>query len=103
MHVGLGEGRPSAGYQPQGKEFSGAATVNMAHGEYLAAMLDGPECLLAFDGVRMTDFFLGDPRREGERLVLDRGAVWKKQVLPSNFVVDYLWVWYGTRSMPMRA
>ena len=97
VHVGLGGpglGRPtqclpSAGYQPQGREFTGAATVNMAHGEYLAAMLDGPDCLLAFDGVRMTDFFLGDSRREGDSLVLDRGAVWKKQMLPSNFVVDY--------------
>ena len=94
VHVGLGGGRPSqplpgSDYQPKGKEFTGAVTVNMAHGEYLAAMLDGPDCLLAFDGVRMTDFFLGDPRREGDRLVLDRGAVWKKQVLPSNFVVDY--------------
>lgn len=94
VHVGLGEGRPtdalpSAGYRPQGKEFTGSATVNMAHAEYLAAMLDGPQCLLAFDGVRMTDFFLGDPRREGDTLVLDRGAVWKKQMLPSNFVVDY--------------
>lgn len=94
VHVGLGNSRPSgappsATYQPRGKEFAGSATVNMAHGEYLAAMLDGPECLLAFDGVRMTDFFLGDPRREGERMVLDRGAVWKKQVLPSAFVIDY--------------
>jgi hypothetical protein len=94
VHVGLGTSRPaealpSAGYRPRGKEFTGAATINMAHAEYLAAMLDGPDCLLAFDGVRMTDFFLGDPRREGEHLVLDRGAVWKSQVLPSNFVVDY--------------
>lgn len=94
VHVGLGEGRPAdalpgAGYRPQGKEFTGSATVSAAHGEYLAAMLDGPECLLAFDGVRMTDFFLGDPRREGDRLVLERGAVWKSQMLPSNFVVDY--------------
>ncbi|MDB5886927.1 MAG: rieske [2Fe-2S] domain protein [Polaromonas sp.] len=97
VHVGLGglersrptQGLSSAGYQPQGREFTGAATVNMAHGEYLAAMLDGPDCLLAFDGVRMTDFFLGDARREGGALVLDRGAVWKNQMLPSNFVVDY--------------
>jgi nitrite reductase/ring-hydroxylating ferredoxin subunit len=97
VHVWLGEGAPSplnsilpsAAYQPQGLEFTGSATVNMAHAEYLRAMLDGPDCLLAFDSVRMTDFFLGDPRQEGDWLVLDRGAVWQNRRLPSNFVVDY--------------
>ena len=94
VHVWLGEGAPgpvlpSAAYQPQGLESTGSATVNMAHGEYLRAMLDGPECLLAFDAVRMTDFFLGDPRQESDWLVLDRGAVWQNRRLPSNFVVDY--------------
>lgn len=95
VHVWLGEGSPadsalpSVDYQPQGTEFSGAAVVNIAHDEYLAAMLDGPECLLGFDSVRMTDFFLGDPRFEAGRLVVDRGAVWKKGMLPPAFVTDH--------------
>lgn len=94
IHVWLAAGAPdtpvpSADYLPTSAEFTGSATVNMAHAEYLAAMLDGPECLLAFDAVRITDFFLGDARQEGDRMVLDRGAVWKRQWQPSQFVIDY--------------
>lgn len=96
VHVWLGEGEPdidaelpSADYLSKGREYTGSAIVNMVHEEYLAAMLDGPQCLLGFEGVRMTDFFLGDPRRENDRLVLDRGAVWSTQILPSQFVIDY--------------
>ena len=95
VHVWLGEDSagdtplPALDYQPQGTEFSGAAVVNIAHDEYLAAMLDGPECLLEFGSVRMTDFFFGDPRVEAGRLVVDRGAVWKTQLLPPAFVVDH--------------
>ncbi|WP_297844116.1 Rieske 2Fe-2S domain-containing protein [Pseudomonas sp.] len=94
VHVWLGEGDPcgelpSADYCPKGREYTGSTIVNMTHDQYLAAMLDGPECLLDFQSVRMTDFFLGDPRPENGRLVLDRGAVWTTQILPSNFVIDY--------------
>ncbi|SFU07975.1 Rieske 2Fe-2S domain-containing protein [Paraburkholderia aspalathi] len=95
VHVWLGEGSPvdsplpGVDYQPQGTEFSGAAVVNIAHDEYLAAMLDGPECLLEFGSVRMTDFFLGDPRVEAGRLVVDRGAMWKTRMLPPAFVIDH--------------
>lgn len=94
VYVWQGAGEPiplSSGedYLPQGLEFTGAATVNMAHDEYQRCMLDGPECLLAFDGVKITDFFLGDPRQEEGWMVLDRGAVWQKRMLPSAFVTDY--------------
>jgi nitrite reductase/ring-hydroxylating ferredoxin subunit len=94
VHVWLGEGAPqgelpSSDYQPGGREFTGATVVNMNHDQYLAAMLDGPQCLLGFSHVRMTDFFLGDLRHEQGRMVLERGAVWSTQFLPSQFVVDY--------------
>ncbi|WP_313053487.1 Rieske 2Fe-2S domain-containing protein [Pseudomonas lopnurensis] len=94
VHVWLGEGEPqgtlpSTGYQPVGREYSGSAIASVPHDEYLAVMLDGPDCLLEFAHVRMTDFFLGDPREEEGCLVLDRGAVWSTQVLPSQFVIDY--------------
>ncbi|MNO89306.1 hypothetical protein D3C76_807850 [compost metagenome] len=90
----LGEGTPhgelpSSDYKPSGREFTGATIVNMNHDQYLAAMLDGPQCLLGFSHVRMTDFFLGDLRSEQGRMVLERGAVWSTQFLPSQFVVDY--------------
>ena len=94
VHVWLGEGTPhdelpSNDYHPSGREFTGATIVNMYHDQYLAAMLDGPQCLLGFSHVRMTDFFLGDLRSEQGRMVLERGAVWSTQFLPSQFVVDY--------------
>ena len=94
VHVWLGEGAPhgelpSSDYQPSGREFTGSTIVNMSHDQYLDAMLDGPECLLSFPHVRLTDFFLGDLRREQGRAVLERGAVWTTQILPSQFVVDY--------------
>ncbi|GLK91104.1 Rieske 2Fe-2S domain-containing protein [Pseudomonas turukhanskensis] len=94
VHVWLGEGvpdidLPTDDYRPVGQQFTGSTIVNMSHEQYLAAMLDGPECLLNFAHVRMTDFFLGDVRKEHGRLVLERGAVWTTQILPSNFVVDY--------------
>ncbi|WP_448646225.1 Rieske 2Fe-2S domain-containing protein [Pseudomonas mohnii] len=94
VHVWLGEGTPhgelpSSDYKPNGREFTGATIVNMDHDQYLAAMLDGPQCLLEFSHVRMSDFFLGDLRSEQGRMVLERGAVWSTQLLPSQFVVDY--------------
>ncbi|VVQ04763.1 hypothetical protein PS914_04426 [Pseudomonas fluorescens] len=94
VHVWSGEGKPhgelpSSDYLPIGREFTGSTIVNMSHDQYLAAMLDGPECLLGFAHVRLTDFFLGDLRSEQGRVVLERGAVWTTQLLPSQFVVDY--------------
>jgi len=94
VHVWLGEGSPdgelpAVASQPGGREFTGSAIVSISFDDYLGVMLDGPECLLGFDGVRITDFFLGDPRVEGTHLVLDRGAVWKTAMLPPAFVTDH--------------
>ncbi len=94
VHVWVGDGEPdatlpSADYSPTGREYTGSAVVSMTHDEYLAVMLDGPNCLLGFDSVQITDFFLGDPQLVNDRLVLDRGAVWSSQILPSQFVADY--------------
>ena len=95
VHVWLGAGEPgedalpSAGYRPQGGEFIGAATAAIDVDEYVRAMLDGPECLVSFDSVRITDFFLGDPWLEAGWLTVDRGAVWKTRVLPPAFVTDH--------------
>lgn len=98
VHVLLGEtassgeadaGLPAAAYRPSGREYSGTAVASIAFEDYLDVMLDGPECLLDFPGVAITDFFLGDPRRGGRHLVLDRGAVWKGKGLGPAFVRDH--------------
>jgi nitrite reductase/ring-hydroxylating ferredoxin subunit len=92
--VWLGAGAPSgelpvADYQPSGREYTGASVVSLACGDYLTAVFDGPQALLALDGVRITDFFLGDARADGDCLVLDRGAVWQGQGPEPSFVTDY--------------
>ncbi|RQH04944.1 Rieske 2Fe-2S domain-containing protein [Paraburkholderia dinghuensis] len=95
MHVWLGDGEPDDAplpglvYHPQGEEHTGASIVNVAAHEYQDAMLDGPDCLVSLDGVRMTDFFLGDARTEDGWLTVDRGAVWKTRMLPPAFVTDH--------------
>lgn len=80
---------PAAAYRAGGREYSGTAVAGIAFEEYLDVMLDGPECLLDFPGVAITDFFLGDPRRDGRHLVLDRGAVWKGKGIGPAFVRDH--------------
>lgn len=101
IHVWRGEGRPHGelpcfGHQALGPERTGVAVVGLALHDYLDVMLDGPECLLRFPGVQITDFFLGDPRRQGRHLVLDRGAVWKGKGPGPAFVRDYP-LWLRTR------
>lgn len=80
---------PGAGYSAVGREFTGSTVVAIGHDECLAVLLDGPQCLIDFDFVRITDFFLGDAQLRDGRVVLDRGAVWGNQFLPSQFVADY--------------
>lgn len=98
LHVFLGDAGcsgkpdavlPTAAYRAAGSEYSGSAVASIAFEQYLDVMLDGPECLLAFPGVLMTDFFIGDPRHDGRHLVLDRGAVWKGKGIGPAFVRDH--------------
>lgn len=80
---------PGATYRPAGREYTGSAVVPIAFDDYLDVMLDGPECLMEFPGVTITDFFLGDPRRDGRHLLLDRGAVWQGRGPGPAFVRDH--------------
>jgi phenylpropionate dioxygenase-like ring-hydroxylating dioxygenase large terminal subunit len=79
---------PSNDYAPQGREFTGSVTVNIAFHEYLAAMLDGPDCLVQTPGVQVTDFYLGDWRREDGRLIVDRAASWAGERLAPEFQTE---------------
>ena len=93
VHVWLGQGDPiedlpSAGYRPEGLEFTGSTIVGLAEADYHDVLLDGPEHLVAIDQVRVTDFFLGDPRLVGDSLVLDRGASWASDK-EGSFVADF--------------
>jgi hypothetical protein len=79
----------AAPFSPEGREYTGTAVASIGFDQYLDVMLDGPECLLEFPGVLMTDFFLGEPIRDGGHLVLDRGAMWKGRGLGPAFVSDH--------------
>jgi nitrite reductase/ring-hydroxylating ferredoxin subunit len=94
IHVFAGEGEPHGAlpavpYSPTAREYTGTAVASIAFEQYLDVMLDGPECLLEFPGVLITDFFLGDPRRDGAHLVQERGAMWKGKGLGPAFVRDH--------------
>ena len=94
IQVWLGPGEPSGvlpstDYNAGPHEYFGHAVTSIARHQYLDVMLDGPQCLLAFPGVQITDFFLGDPRREDGHLVLDRGAIWQGNGPGPAFVRDH--------------
>ncbi len=94
VHVWLGDETPNNQlpanmYQARGTEITGSTVLPIAHDQYLAAMLDGTHALIQFDGIVITDFFLGDARCEGEHLVLDRGAVWKGKLPAPAFVTEH--------------
>lgn len=93
IYVWQGRGIPTAlpktPYESVGKEYTGTAVASISYAQYLDVMLDGPERLLDFPGVHITDFFLGDPTRDGDELVLDRGAVWKGKGVGPAFVRDH--------------
>jgi nitrite reductase/ring-hydroxylating ferredoxin subunit len=99
VHVWKGQGIPAhrvpaddyaraAGVE-RGVDIIGAAVAGIAHADYLDALLDGPQCLLGFAGVEISDAFLGDLRVDENHAVLDRGALWKGKGERSAFVRDH--------------
>jgi nitrite reductase/ring-hydroxylating ferredoxin subunit len=82
-------GSPCSPGSPGSDSLRGAAVVSIARDEYIAALLDGPQCLLGFAGVEITDALLGDVRIDGAHAQLDRGALWKGKGARSAFVRDH--------------
>jgi nitrite reductase/ring-hydroxylating ferredoxin subunit len=95
IHVWLGEGIASQRFPSQlyrrrdEREFCGTAVVCIPQPHYLDVMLDGPQLLLRFPGVEITDAFLGDALSDSTHMVLDRGALWKGKGERSAFVRDH--------------
>jgi hypothetical protein len=94
VHVWLGAEAPgpvlpTSLYIAAADDITGSAVVGLAHDEYMGVMLDGPEHLLGFREVIITDFYFGEPRRVGDHLRLDHGAVWRGRVLGPQFVTDH--------------
>ena len=94
IHVWRGMGTPGGrvpayDYQCGGPEYKGEAVIPISLDACRDVMLDGPQCLFEFSGVEITDFFYGDPRREGDHLRLDRGAVWRGKGQKPAFVRDF--------------
>lgn len=93
IHVWRGEGTPDESALPAcslaRRQHTGTAVASIAYEHYLDVMLDGIDRLLEFPGVLITDFYLGDPRRDGAGLMLDRGALWKGRGIGPAFVRDH--------------
>ncbi|MBR9909213.1 MAG: Rieske 2Fe-2S domain-containing protein [Gammaproteobacteria bacterium] len=61
---------------------SGVAALGVDH--YRDLLFDGPEVVFDIPGVRFTDFYLGDVRVIGDRLVIDREAEWGLASKPAD-------------------
>lgn len=71
-------------------ELFGSANVTMGVQEYRSVLLDGPETLLAFSYVGMTDFYLGGVVEHEQSLSIDRAADWSgSDKKPSCKLLDY--------------
>lgn len=57
-------------------ELFGCSNVPMGLQEYRAALLDGPETLVQFSGVGMTDYYLGGVVEHEQSVSIDRAADW---------------------------
>lgn len=95
IHVWTGQGIPAcrlpvddhAGLEDA--HLRGTAVLPIAAADYLDILLDGPQCLLGFPGVEISDALLGDVRVQGAWAVLDRGALWQGKGERSAFVRDH--------------
>jgi nitrite reductase/ring-hydroxylating ferredoxin subunit len=75
---------------PGAAQITGSGCVSLGFEDYRAAMVDGPQALLALEGVGLTNVLLGDPRVQGGALVVDRGASWTPPgKAPPRFLPDY--------------
>lgn len=68
-------------------ECYGAGTVALDIDSYRNALIDGPQALLSFTGVRFTDFFLGDAKLEAGWVIVDREAEWGDSLAPPTIKV----------------
>lgn len=89
VNVWIGEGAPTQTLpfddeNTQGAALSGSGVVALSFPAYRTAFMDGPQALIDMTGVSFTDFFLGDPRQEGDMLVTDRGADWSRGKKPAS-------------------
>jgi hypothetical protein len=83
------EALPRLKLDGSGREFTGSVTVVIPYDEFVAALFDGPELLFDFSTVRLTEFVLGDPQMQDQRLVMERGAGWRGLHLPDRFVPEW--------------
>ncbi|MDB6062936.1 MAG: putative Rieske (2Fe-2S) protein [Verrucomicrobiaceae bacterium] len=76
-------------YASPKKIFSGRHTVGLAHAEFIAALMDGPQLLLDCAGIRISDTLIADPHLEDGWLVMERAAFWLGQTQFDGFVREY--------------
>jgi len=66
-------------YSPGSREFYGRVTLGVGVDHFIAALMDGPQLLLAASGVKLTGDVVADPYLDNGKLVTRRAAVWRGQ------------------------
>jgi nitrite reductase/ring-hydroxylating ferredoxin subunit len=82
---------PAALYapQPQQRIVAGRHMVGLRHGDYVAALMDGPHLLLKCSGIRIAETMVIDPHWEDGWLIMERAAFWLGQSTFDAFVREY--------------
>ena len=68
---------------------SGVVALALDYEEYLNALFDGPWLIFSIPGVRMTEYFHGDPHWQDGHIVLKRWCHWAGRRIDSRFTEDF--------------
>ena len=68
---------------------SGTTQVALDHAQYLAALFDAPELLIAIRGVRFTPYLMSELVEQQGKLVLERSCQWASPHWPAPFSSDF--------------
>ena len=68
---------------------SGTVQVSLSHKEYLDALYDDPNLVIAIRGVYFTPYLMSELHEEGGMLVMERNCQWEPLHWPSHFVAEF--------------
>jgi len=69
--------------------FSGTTHVSLGHQDYLDALYDDPELVIAIRGVSFTPYLMSELRNQNGMLVMERSCQWKGLHWPAPFSSDF--------------
>lgn len=75
----------------EGRRFRGGVTVATPYDEYVAALADGPQLLMRFPLLTITNYVSVDPTERDGCVAIERGVVWAARRRNHRFMTDYPW------------